>query len=218
MLKKNTILFFWFFLLIDIVFISINQESLRIFSKPFILISLLIWYLNKKSTLNKSVLVIAALIFGWLGDIFLMNAGSLFFMLGLVSFLIAHIFLTIKFFKIQPFKFNKSTLFIFSFLLLTLFSFLLIQFLWPHLGDLKIPVTVYCLVITTMAAAAIQISLSYKFLAQKFYIPGALFFVLSDSTLAFNKFYLKEAEVGIIIMLTYGLAFYFLIKGFKKQS
>lgn len=142
MLKKNTILFFWFFLLIDIVFISINQESLRIFSKPFILISLLIWYLNKKSTLNKSVLVIAALIFGWLGDIFLMNAGSLFFMLGLVSFLIAHIFLTIKFFKIQPFKFNKSTLFIFSFLLLNLFSFLLIQFLWPHLGDLKIPVTV----------------------------------------------------------------------------
>ena len=132
MLRKNGILFFWFFLFVDLFFISTQQESFRFFSKPFILISLWVWYLNEKSTLKKSELVIFALFFGWLGDILLMNSGSLFFMMGLVSFLIAHIFLTIKFLKIQPLKSNSINLFIISFFVLNAFSFFLIQFLWPH--------------------------------------------------------------------------------------
>ena len=42
---------------------------------------------------------------------------------------------------------------------------------------------------------------------------GALLFLISDSVLAINKFYLSFEWSGIIIMLTYGLAQFFIALG-----
>lgn len=218
MLKKNVIIFFWLFLLVDILLIAFNKEACRIISKPFIVLSLLAWYHQKDSTINVKTLITLALIFGWLGDLFLMKTDSLFFMMGLVSFLMAHIFLTIQFIKIKPITILSLKTLVLTFIVIGLFSFLLIQFLWPHLNELKIPVIIYCLVITSMASTAIHTYLHNKELSIRNYIPGALFFVVSDALLAFNKFYYKEQWMGIFIMLTYALAFYFLVKGFKQQE
>jgi uncharacterized membrane protein YhhN len=218
MLKKNVIIFFWLFLLVDILLIVFNKEACRIISKPFIVLSLLVWYHQNDSTSKVKTLITLALIFGWLGDLFLMKSDSLFFMLGLVSFLMAHIILTIQFLKIKPISIPSFKSLILSFIIIGIFSFLLIQFLWPHLNELKIPVIIYCLVITSMASTAIHTYQHNKDLAIRNYIPGALFFVVSDALLAFNKFYYKEQWMGVFIMLTYALAFYFLVKGFKQQE
>lgn len=42
---------------------------------------------------------------------------------------------------------------------------------------------------------------------------GALLFVLSNSTLAINKFYNSFSGAGILIMLTYGIAQLLIVQG-----
>jgi len=49
--------------------------------------------------------------------------------------------------------------------------------------------------------------------ANKFFVVGAIFFVLSDSLLAINKFYQTFSMAGVGIMLTYCLAQYFIVRG-----
>ena len=59
-----------------------------------------------------------------------------------------------------------------------------------------------------------------KTIANKFWIPGMLFFVISDTVLAFNKFdwsiHSPIPNIGLLIMLTYGLAQLLLVKGFQS--
>ncbi len=49
--------------------------------------------------------------------------------------------------------------------------------------------------------------------AGKWMMVGALLFVISDSTLAINKFYKPFEMAGVLIMLTYGLAQLFIVEG-----
>jgi uncharacterized membrane protein YhhN len=46
-----------------------------------------------------------------------------------------------------------------------------------------------------------------------FMLLGAVLFVISDSMLAINKFYQPFNGAGLLIMLTYGLAQFFIIRG-----
>lgn len=50
-------------------------------------------------------------------------------------------------------------------------------------------------------------------IAGRLMITGALLFLISDSTLAVDKFYQSFEMGGIIIMLTYGLAQLFITEG-----
>jgi uncharacterized membrane protein YhhN len=78
----------------------------------------------------------------------------------------------------------------------------LVYKLWPSLNDLKIPVIVYAIVITTMGVTSI-----YRNVAGKYYVIfGALFFIISDSLLAFNKFDGAFPYARFLIMLTYIMA------------
>ena len=47
-------------------------------------------------------------------------------------------------------------------------------------------------------------------------VAGALLFVLSDSILAINKFYMPFDLAGTFIMLTYGFAQYLIVQGAVK--
>jgi uncharacterized membrane protein YhhN len=49
--------------------------------------------------------------------------------------------------------------------------------------------------------------------AGKWMMLGALLFVISDSILAINKFYQPFEAAGVLIMLTYGLAQFFIVEG-----
>ncbi|HRF25670.1 MAG TPA: lysoplasmalogenase family protein, partial [Chitinophagaceae bacterium] len=49
--------------------------------------------------------------------------------------------------------------------------------------------------------------------AAKWLLTGAILFVISDSVLAINKFYYPFEYRGVLIMLTYGMAQWFIVKG-----
>ena len=75
--------------------------------------------------------------------------------------------------------------------------------------------TVYSIVLGLMVLTALNTikNRSTKKLAAKYFIPGAIFFVLSDSILALNKFYSTFNYSGVVIMLTYGIALFLLGNG-----
>ncbi len=90
------------------------------------------------------------------------------------------------------------------------------SWLAPSLGDMKIPVLGYGLVICFMLMLALHMwHLANKPAGTRMAV-GALLFVLSDSVLAVNKFFLSFAMAGAVVMALYGIAQAFIITGTLK--
>ena len=93
---------------------------------------------------------------------------------------------------------------------------ILMTVLSPWLGDMKLPVRVYGVVICFMLMLALHMPYIQDKKAGLLMMSGALLFVLSDSVLAMNKFYKPFKEADIIIMITYGIAQLSIVQGAIK--
>jgi uncharacterized membrane protein YhhN len=202
-----------------------HEPLLSIILKPLIVGSLIVWVRQKPFiNPNNQRLLLMALTFSLAGDIFLMIPGgtTVLFKAGLISFLIAHLFYLSLFSKDLRIKECNSRILIGStmvFLLYGSFFFVLIR---TSLGSLLIPVVCYMLVILAMALVAINRNNRYPTTGYWFVALGAVLFVISDSILAVNKFYIPVRASGFLIMGTYSFAQYFIAKGIvddqKAQS
>jgi uncharacterized membrane protein YhhN len=89
------------------------------------------------------------------------------------------------------------------------------------MGALIYPILVYMLLISTAAIYTVRTSLNQNAttIANLFWTPGMLFFIVSDAVLAFNKFYWATQSpidnIGLVTMATYGVAQMLLVKGFQ---
>ena len=80
------------------LYASLKQDKkLRNQTKPFILLSLLGFYLLAART--PSTWIILALIFSWLGDVLLMPKGVKWFTAGGICFMISHVFFILGYMK-----------------------------------------------------------------------------------------------------------------------
>lgn len=188
-----------------------NIDNVQITVKPLLMPSLAAYFFFSVKQKNKlAFLIIIALLFSWTGDVMLMfeELKPIYFMMGLVSFLLAHIIYIYVFNKSsQDFKpkiFTYSTGF-----LLMMFGLLMLLLMWSGLGNLKVPVTVYTSVIMIMGVSA----LFRKADGASLVLIGAILFIASDSLLALNKFYEDFVAADFWVMLTYILAQYFIITG-----
>jgi uncharacterized membrane protein YhhN len=179
--------------------------------KPLIIPSLALYFFFSIKQRNKLVLVLfIALLFSWIGDVLLMFEAvkPIYFILGLISFLLAHITYTFIFnSSSQGFKpkiFTYSTGF-----LIVIFGALMVLLMWTGLGELKIPVVIYTLIIMVMGISA----LFRKAVGASMVLIGAMLFITSDSLLALNKFYQAFSGADFWVMLTYILAQYFIVSG-----
>jgi len=102
------------------------------------------------------------------------------------------------------------------FLPVIIYYIALIYLLLPHLGDMKLPVRIYGIVISYMLIQALQTGRIKDMAAATLMIGGAVLFITSDSILAINKFYESFEFAGIAIMLTYGIAQLLLTLGAVK--
>ncbi len=165
-------------------------------------------------------LICFALIFSFLGDMFLIKDSSLNFMIGIAAFLIAHVFYIVFFCRIQPFERKNSTPVIISGLIILSYVILLDYLFWPLITKqgLTIPVITYSLVLGAMLFTAVNtINIEKQHRSFTLYlIAGALLFVASDSIIAFNKFYLTPQVPGFYIMLTYCLAQFLIVSSAIK--
>ena len=203
--------------------IAAGWDTVRFVTKPMLMVILVVWFAVTSSggtdmpTLKlrhtKRSWIISALIFSWLGDVFLMIQGGSGFIAGLSSFLLAHACYVIFFLLVRrrsgvPRKWNG---YILAAVVIYIASFN--YYLLPALDfALKVPVLVYSIIIGTMFIAVFHASPrnnNWHNLA----ITGALLFIISDSILAVNTFLEPFGAADLLIMSTYILAQAFLASG-----
>ena len=219
---KNAVFFkiYIAFSFIYLLLLYLGYESLDCYLKPALIPLLIVGVYFSKKFPTQNILL-TALVFSWIGDVILLFAdiAEIYFILGLVSFLISHIIYCILFNRQIKEKIKKNTIiFIFGSLIIACYLIGMLSVLLPALGDLKIPVIVYASVISVMLLFAYNGLLIWKKPANQYVFFGALFFVISDSILAINKFHMPIQKSSFIIMLTYLVAQYLIVKGILKLN
>lgn len=186
--------------------------------KPLLMPFLAFYFLSfKKTDLKKSVLT--ALFFSWLGDLFLMfqQVNELFFIVGLLSFLIAHVGYIVAFassinhyYLLQSKPWLLGLIFIYEVIFLYLIS--------PNLNELLIPVALYATVICFMLIFAMMRFKNVTKLSFWITFIGATLFVLSDSTIAINKFLQPFSLAYPLIIALYATGQYLIVKGLVNEN
>lgn len=184
--------------------------------KPM-LMPLLIMALLSNKTSNAS-LIITGLFFSWAGDVLLLfeSKNALFFISGLVCFLITHICYIIYFLKIKSSAASLLRNQPWLAALVAAYGVGLVQFLYPHLGEMTIPVLVYAVVICTMMLCSLHVFTKVSRPANGLFVAGALLFAASDSLLAVNKFFKPFEFATALIISTYCVAQLLIVMGVVK--
>lgn len=205
-----------------------NTENLALLyiSKPLLLPILLAMIFSSMKPFNSKFgrLIVAGLLFSWLGDILLMIREMDLFILGLLSFLIAQILYALAFFS-QRSKNNSKGYTIAVLLGFVLFYAAFMLFIQSHilkLADaivLSPAVFIYGAVICMMGIAAALRKGQASIVSFRFILFGALFFIASDAVLATNKFTTIDVLYpNFLVMTTYVLAQLGIVLGVLKNA
>ncbi len=192
--------------------------------KPLIVIWIVGYFLLYAKNIDKKVvqLAVVAFAFSWIGDVLLMftSEASIFFILGLASFLVAQIVYIFLFLRTINLSGKKPFLKKKPFFLIAYIAYGLVVYtvLYNNLEvDMRIGIFVYMVALLSMSSMALNrfgnghpISFSYVFI-------GSILFVLSDTMIAINKFMVSIPYQGIFVMVTYISAQYLIMKGILKQ-
>lgn len=220
-MKNKNILWLYLFMvfaIIDVTLTANGQQEYRIFTKPGIILFLWLYFLAHSKIIAGSLLrksIAAALVFSWLGDVLLMFQGL--FLYGLGAFLMAHICYIIGFKLAQknPFSIGQVNFIklFFQNLPIYLLAALFYFYINSGLGNLKIPVVVYLVVIVLMATTARERYEKTNSISFWQVMVGAMLFMISDGILAINKFYTAFPESGVLVMGTYIIAQFLIVRG-----
>ena len=216
--KSITLLVFIFVCIIDFYGIYFEKQLVVYIAKPLLMISLFWYYFINTKILNK--LFVSGLFFSFLGDVLLLGKGQLYFILGLLFFLTAHVFYIIMVVNLLR-KTRLSQVIVASIPYLLIFiTFLTI--LYSGLGEMKIPVIVYAITISIFGTSSLLLFLQNKTKTSLVLVFGVLIFIISDSVLALNMFYIKQSFYPLLIMITYVAAQYLicrfvLLNGIKNK-
>jgi uncharacterized membrane protein YhhN len=209
----------------EIISTFVAAPLLHTICKPalIVLLGLYYWTETQSKQTHFSFSILLAILFSGVGDVLLMfqENGQLFFMLGLVSFLVAHIFYIFTYREhrladssrelqgIQKVRFGFPIVFA---------GIGLVSILFGHLGDLKIPVMVYATVLTLMVLNALIRFERTNTASFAMVFGGAILFMISDSLLAVNKFLEPLPMESFWIMLTYISGQFFIVRGLLKHE
>jgi uncharacterized membrane protein YhhN len=180
---------------------------------------LILFLLNIKVNDDKlHRMIFMGLLFSWAGDVILefSDRNELMFTAGLLSFMAAqYLYLTV-FFKTP----GRNTIFknrIYLLIPVLIYGAVLLLLLYNDLSEMRIPVIIYAFVILTMLTGAVN--RIEKVNRSSFYLvlTGAILFVISDTSIAINKFSYPFKYSGIVIMSTYIVAQYLIVTGYIKQ-
>ncbi|MNQ16354.1 YhhN-like protein [compost metagenome] len=215
--------FFKIYLAFSVIYLIIlltGHERYDLFLKPILIpiIGFGAYFYRRFPSQN---ILLAALTLSWLGDVTLLfsDLGEIYFILGLVFFLTAHIVYCVLFNKQKRIrKKQNKPLFIFGSVLIAFYLIGMVSFLMPYLGKLEIPVSIYASVISVMLLFALNGFLVWEKPGNQLVFFGAIFFIISDSILAVNKFYAPIPKSSFFIMLTYLLAQYLIVVGVLKLN
>ncbi len=180
---------------VQVVAIAVGSDALVQVTKPLLMpalaIAVVLARLGSRFTLGVGLLLLAIGL-SWLGDLALMAPGDLWFVVGLGSFLLAHIAYLVLFVRIGGFGRPRAWAIVYAVWFVVFLAVII-----PGLGSLVVPVVLYGLVLGAMAGAATRVSAHVA--------AGAAVFVVSDTILALSRF-LPAVVIpahDVLTMLTY---------------
>lgn len=135
------------------------------------------------------------------GDVLLAWGHENSFIHGLLAFLAAHVVFIILYLKNRLYAEDITSGRVRLAALLWAGAAIAGYFLYPHLGDMMMPVFSYSVVLAAMATTALFSKYSVKLVA-----VGALLFVVSDTVLGVRQFMIVPDFTGYIVWATYYLA------------
>jgi uncharacterized membrane protein YhhN len=229
--KKNGIIIFWAVLFADCFFLYNENYAYHGYLKAALVPVLLLYiFMNarKKHYLVSKSLIFMGMLFSWIGDLLLLNDSNGFdnngfFMWGMFSFFIAHVFYIIFFFRLHPLNLLKATEAILAAIVLGVVGYQLYKFLHLELiqmPNLRIFLLGYGSAIALMAILATNVfaNKSKRSLAVSYFMPGAALFIFSDIILVISKFkYPDESYLHVVTVMAYGYAQCLLAQGFNKH-
>ena len=162
-------------------------------------------------------LIMAALLCSIAGDSFLLFSENGYFIHGLGSFLLTHVFYSWAFLTVSgksivgTIRGNKPALVVFLLILMGLMTYL-----WPDLGGMRWPVLIYGVAIVTMGWSVAQLRGIVHPNIFWLLLTGAVLFMFSDSMIALEKFKSHELALPyprLLIMVPYILAQFLIVRG-----
>lgn len=158
------------------------------------------------------ILITIGILFSLMGDIFLMLPSDQ-FLIGLICFLITHICYIVAF--LLDSRFGRP---IWPYVLLALIAIGIFELLSNGIApSMKLPVAIYAAALSFMTAQALARSLQQKNLGSQLAAVGGIVFLISDTTLAYDRFVSGFAAAPAIILSTYYAAQYFIALSTKCQ-
>jgi len=196
------------------LYASLKQnKKLRNITKPFILASLLWWYMLVCE--EPMTTLILALIFSWIGDVFLIGPGVKYFTIGGISFMVSHIFFILSYNNFINFaNISLAAIIIFGIIFATAVCIIFSK-LKPHLPKpLFYPMALYLLINGAMNCFALFRMLSNPTAATITTCIGAFLFFISDSTLFFVRFKKNcRVKTHFLVMFTYSIGEFLIVLG-----
>ena len=202
--------------LVDLGLIASGHEALRWYTKPFLMPVLAVgvvvaarWRLDRA----RAALVLG-LISSATGDTALLRPGEAPFVLGTLWFAMAHLCYIVAFVNAGR---GRGAVRRRPWLAIPYAAAWLggTALLWPHLGALRIVIVPYSALLTAMAVFALDLSGRVVRRDALLGAAGAVVFMLSDSTLAFERFdpSLAPPHAPVLMMLTYVVAQALIVTG-----
>jgi uncharacterized membrane protein YhhN len=210
-----------------------DNEKLRVQTKPFLMpllaLSVFLYsFMYLKALPIQRILLICAIFFGWIGDLYLLaNPSDSRFAKGALFFLIGHFFYIAI--LIILFNFTEVSVFLAS---IIIFIYICLLFLTLKNGQLPkgafgIELIIYAAILSASSCIALILLTTYlttsskgslaingNFISQIFIIfIGGIFFLLSDATLSFATFNKRFKQCDTLIMSTYLVAQFLLAFG-----
>lgn len=185
--------------------------------KPLIMIWMALYFLifNNKKEFTLPVLI--AFFFSWVGDNFLMFSGKneLFFYAGVGGFFLAqltYIYIFARYSEKGGKGYLQKNMVIG--LLFAAYVAGIYYLLYPGLeGIMKPIILLYALSLMGMSMMALNRNGRVNHLSFILVFMGSLLFLISDSMIALNKFYIEFSLAGFWIMVSYIAAQYLIMRG-----
>ena len=185
--------------------------------KPLIMIWMGVYFLLYKKKKTFTVPVLLAFFFSWEGDSFLMFSGQneLFFFAGVGGFFLAQLAYIYVFATFRE-QAGKGLIQRKPVLILFFLAYMggIYVILYPGLeGFMKPIILIYALSLTGMSMMALNRKGRVAQTSYRLVFFGSILFLVSDSMIALNKFFLEFTLAGFWIMITYISAQYLIMRG-----
>jgi uncharacterized membrane protein YhhN len=195
------------------------NKKLIFLTKPTVMVLLIVWVWTYSDFINLTsvsatfplVWFLVGLIFCLAGDVFLMLPPERFFMPGLVVFLVGHVFYIFGFGKIVLPAGTYAPAAVLAGLVLvvaiTIYQKLIAGMKITGTARMKIPVTIYSIIITLMLISAFNTNFRGEWHYSSAWLVsfGALAFYFSDILNAWVRFRAPIPNGRVFIMITYHL-------------